>query len=214
MKPSLPARWFDLCLVPQHDLGAGPHGSHILPTRGALNKLPEETPVKLARGLLMIGGPSAHHDWSPAPLLDAIAAVVKASPEFDWTLGDSRRTPAGFLEQVQSLGLPIRISSYGTTASDWLPRMLMEAREAWITADSTSMICEAFTARARTGILPLPAKSADSRVVRAVEAFQSDGLATPFSEWRENGWRQPLHEASPLHEAARCADEILARFFA
>jgi mitochondrial fission protein ELM1 len=211
MKPSLPARWFDLCLVPRHDLGDTPRSPHVFSTNGALNKLPEDAPVKEARGLILIGGPSAHHGWSPAPLCEAIAEVVRASSHLEWTVGNSRRTPPGFLDDVKALDLPVQLAPWETTAHDWLPQTLMAALEAWITADSTSMISEALTARARTGILPLPAKRDDSRVVRAVENFAADGLVTPFTTWRQQGW--PPHDAPRLHEAARCADEILARFF-
>lgn len=211
MKPSLPARCFDLCLVPQHDLSGGTPGPHILSTRGALNKLPETPSIKQSRGLIMAGGPSAHHDWSPAPLLEAIAAIVQASPQLAWTLGNSRRTPAGFLDEVKSLGLPLQLVPWQDTTPDWLPQTLSAAREAWITADSTSMISEAITAGTRTGILPLPPKRENSRVVRAVQTFDADGLVTPFSRWQQSGW--PQAEPPHLHEASRCADEILARFF-
>lgn len=216
MKPSLPARWFDLCLIPEHDLpntsNNTPPRPYILTTRGALNKLPEALPAKQPHGLIMAGGPSSHHDWSPAPLLEAITAVVRAAPHLEWTLGNSRRTPAGFLDEVNALSLPIQLVPWQDTTPDWLPQILTSSQEAWITADSTSMICEAITARARTGILPLPAKKENSRVVRAVQTFSAGGLVTPFSDWQQKSW--PPHEPPALHEAARCADEILARFFA
>ena len=37
MKPSLPRRWFDLCIVPQHDGVAA--DAHTLVTEGALNRI-------------------------------------------------------------------------------------------------------------------------------------------------------------------------------
>jgi len=212
MKPSLPSRLFSLCLVPTHDLGRRAPKAHVIATRGALNKLPEDAPQKQPRGLIMLGGPSAHHDWSAAPLQEAIAAVVRASPHLAWTIGDSRRTPPGFLDAVPSLHLNITVVPHAQTAPDWLPQQFMAAEEAWITADSTSMLSEAITAGARTGVLPLPARRPDSRVVRSVQSFADAGIVTLFSAWQNSGW--PSHEAVRLHEAARCADEILARFFA
>jgi mitochondrial fission protein ELM1 len=211
MKPSLPARLFSLCLVPQHDMGGRAPRSNVIVTRGALNKLAENVAVKPARGIVMLGGPSAHHEWSAAPLLAALADVVRASPHLAWTIGDSRRTPPGFLEQVASLQLPGEIVPHGQTAEDWLPQQLAAAEEAWITADSTSMVSEAVTAGARTGILPLPARHPDNRVVRAVQLFADEGMVTQFADWQVHGW--PQGEPARLHEAARCADEILARFF-
>ena len=212
MKPTLPARLFDLCLVPQHDLWDGTSSAHILVTRGALNKLPEDAPVKEARGIIMAGGPSSHHDWAPGPLLESIAAVVRASPHLEWTVGNSRRTPPGFLDAVKSLGLPVQIAPWEQTTPDWLPQQLMASQEAWITADSASMISEAVTAGAQTGVLPLPLRRKNSRVERAVKLFADDGMVTPFSDWQARGW--PQRQPERLHEAARCADEILTRFFA
>lgn len=212
MDPSLRPYLFDLCLVPQHDIFEAEPWPEIFATRGALNKLPEEEPVKQPRGLIMLGGPSSHHEWDPAPLLDAIATVVRASPQLEWTAGDSRRTPPGFLEEVKSLRLPVQIAPWNQTAPDWLPPQLMAAQEAWVTADSASMISEALTARARTGVLPLPVKRRKSRVERAIKMFADDGMVTHYSDWLSNGW--PCREPVRLHEAARCADEILARFFA
>jgi mitochondrial fission protein ELM1 len=212
MKPSLPARLFSLCLVPVHDLSSRAPKENVFVTRGALNKLPEDAPQKHPRGLIMLGGPSAHHDWSAAPLLEAIAAVLRAAPHLEWTIGDSRRTPPGFLDAVQSLHLNVTVVPHAQTTPDWLPQQLAAAEEAWITADSTSMVSEAVTAGARTGVLPLPARRPDSRVVRAVQLFVDDGMVTPFADWQVHGW--PQREPARLHEAARCADEILARFFA
>jgi uncharacterized protein len=37
MKPSLPRRWFDLCILPQHDGIAA--DAHTLVTEGALNRV-------------------------------------------------------------------------------------------------------------------------------------------------------------------------------
>ena len=213
MKPSMPARWFDLCLIPQHDLAGRRPVPNIISTLGALNRIPEDAPSKGNSGIIMIGGPSAHHLWAEEPLLAAIRAVVLASPELSWSLGNSRRTPDGFLPRVAALGLPLQIVPHESTAPDWLPAQLLAARQAWITADSTSMISEAFTARARTGILPMPAKSADSRVVLAVHEFIRSGLAVPFDTWQSAGWPQLATDSPVIHEAARCANEILTRFF-
>ena len=212
MDPSLRPYLFDLCLVPQHDIFEAEPWTMVIPTRGALNKLPEDEPVKLPRGLIMLGGPSSHHDWSHAPLLDAIAAVVRAAPHLEWTAGDSRRTPSGFLEELHSLRLPVQIAPCDQSSPDWLPQQLMAAEEVWVTTDSASMISEAVTARARTGVLPLPIKRRNSRVARAVEQFAADGMVTLYADWQSKGW--PPHEPVRLHEAARCADEILSRFFA
>ena len=210
MKPSLPMWLFDLCLVPRHDL-AGDGGSRVVVTRGALNRLPETVPAKTATGVILIGGPSKHHDWSGAPLLAAIKEIVSRQPGLSWIVANSRRTPERFLREVSALDLPVEIVPHEKTAPGWVPSVLMAAEEVWVTEDSTSMIFEAITARARVGLLPLPEKRAGDRMVRAVDDVVSAGYAVRYAGWLSSGMPVPAHE--PLHEAGRCADEVLRRLF-
>jgi len=211
MKPSLPTWFFDLCLVPRHDLGGGNGGGRVVATRGALNRLPEAISAKTATGVILIGGPSKHHDWSGAPLIVAIKEIVRRQPGLAWTVANSRRTPERFLREVSALGLPIEIVPHDTTKSGWLPSVLMAAEDVWVTEDSTSMIFEAITARARVGLLPLPAKHPGDRMVRAVDDVVAAGHAVRYAEWLSSG--RPPALIGPLHEAARCADEIVGRWF-
>ena len=211
MKPSLPSWFFDLCLVPRHDLCNGTSRTRIILTRGALNRLPETPPVKTATGVIMVGGPSKHHDWAGAPLLGDIAEIVRRQPKLAWTVANSRRTPERFLPEVAALGLPVAIVPHEKTVPGWLPSVLMPAEEVWVTEDSTSMIFEAITARARVGLLPLPAKRPGSRMIRAVDDVVAAGYAVRYADWLTAG--RPSEQGEPLHEAARCADEILRRFF-
>ncbi|HEY8932660.1 MAG TPA: mitochondrial fission ELM1 family protein [Rariglobus sp.] len=213
MKPSLPAGCFDLCLLPSHDVKPGKTaGRRVIVTQGALNRISEDTPVKSDHGLLLVGGPSKHHDWDEAPLLKAIAEIVRGTRGLGWTLTDSRRTPPGFLDKLAALELPsLTLVSNTETPRGWLPQQLLGARQAWVTEDSISMIYEAITAGAHTGLLPLPAKAPQGRIARSVDHVVEAGYATRFSRWRETGVLATPPGA--LHEAARCADEIIARFF-
>ncbi len=211
MKPSLPMCFFDLCLVPRHDLRGAKAGARTIPTRGALNRLPETSPAKTATGVILIGGPSKHHAWADAPLLAAIGEIVRRQPGLAWTVANSRRTPEGFLGDVSALGLPISIMPHEKTSLGWLPSVLMVAQEVWVTEDSTSMIFEAITARARVGLLPLPAKRADDRMVRAVDDMVASGYSVRYADWLSAG--MPTVQGESLHEAGRCADEILRRWF-
>jgi hypothetical protein len=211
MKPSLPSWLFDLCLVPQHDLQDGRAPARFFATRGALNRLPETPGLKTETGVILVGGPSKHHDWAGAPLVAAIAEIVRRRPGLTWTVANSRRTPAGFLAEIAALNLPIEIVPHEQTTAGWLPARLMNASEVWVTEDSTSMMFEAVTARARVGLLPLPARRADSRVVRSVNDMVGSDYATRYADWLATG--RLAAPAAPLHEAARCADEVLRRFF-
>jgi uncharacterized protein len=84
MRPSLPLGLFDLCLIPEHD--APPTRSNVLATRGALNRVQPSATLESDRGLLLIGGPSAHFGWDDAALRQAIMAIVAADPSMQWTL--------------------------------------------------------------------------------------------------------------------------------
>lgn len=209
MKPSLPTRLFDLCLVPRHDLKRPRDTGHVITTRGALNRIAEVGTDKTSTGVILIGGPSKHHDWAGEPVAAAVRAIVQARPELRWTVGNSRRTPDGFLAQLA--GLDAALVPYQETQPGWLPQVLGAAREVWVTEDSVSMIFEAVTAGASVGVLPMPRKSALARPVRAVENLLADGYVRRYADWQLN----PLGETiSPrLHETSRCADLILQRFF-
>lgn len=205
MRPSLPGRWFDLCVVPGHDpLPSG----EVLVTRGVLNRV-RPGPVKDPRqGLILVGGPSAHHGWNGAALAEQIAAVTAGAPARDWTVADSRRTPADFLN---GLALPERVRRvhWQDTAPGWLPEQLATATEVWVTEDSVSMIHEALSAGAAVGLLSLPRRR-QGRLVRGLDRLVADGLVTPFAARQAGSPVRP--PAEPLDEAGRVANALLARW--
>lgn len=211
MRPTWPVTFFDLCLIPAHDCTSRCQGDHVVQTRGALNRIPETIPTKETRGVVLIGGPSKHHGWNGRKLAESVATVVMAHPELSWTIGDSFRTPAGFLEELRTRNLRAQFVPHAQTRPDWLPSQLLAAEEVWVTEDSVSMLHEAVTAGARTGLLPMPARKLDARPLRAVRGLTRDGYATPFAEWLK-GDRQ-LPQPKTLHETARCADLIVQRLF-
>lgn len=212
MEPTWPRAWFDLCLVPEHDLPAGLDADNVIPTRGALNRIPETRPPKQPQGVILLGGPSRHHGWDGATLVPAIGEVVRSRSEYTWTIANSRRTPPGFLDELNRAEVPAALMAHTQTPPGWVPAQLLAATEAWVTEDSISMIYEAVTAGARTGLLPAPPLRANGRVLRAVEGLLRDGLATRHADWRHHGRRLP--PPRPFHETARCADLVLERFFA
>jgi mitochondrial fission protein ELM1 len=211
MEPTWSKRLFDLCILPQHDSDAQPASPRVITTLGALNRVPEIIPTKQAKGVVLIGGPSKSHGWDAATTATAIAAVIRSRPDLNWTISDSRRTPAGFLEQLRAQAPGAEIISHQQTKPDWVPAQLMAAEEAWATEDSVSMIFEAVTAGARTGILPVPATKPDADPVRAIQKLVREGYATTYDNWTRNGKRLPAPK--PLHETGRCADLVLKKLF-
>lgn len=206
MKPSLPAFLFSHCIIPEHDL-RNPNRvrRNVIATKGALNRIPETIPPKQEKGLVMVGGPSKHFDWQPAPVLAAIEAIVTANPHLQWTVGDSRRTPEDFLTNLRNKRLPLTFAPHQDTAKTWLVDEMLTSEIAWITPDSTSMLFEALTAGCRLGTLPLPPHQ--TRLARAHSLLASEGWLTPFEGHSPVA---PLPEPSgTLHETGRCAELLL-----
>lgn len=208
MKPSLPSFLFSCCLVPQHDLKPiNRFSKNFIVTQGALNLIPETIPEKGEEALIMLGGPCKHFEWKLPPILSAVEALVKAQPGLQWTLGDSRRTPAETLPAIEDLGLPITIAPHQEATGTWLVDRLLASRVAWITPDSTSMLFEALTAGCHLGTLPLQAKG--TRLSRAHETLAKEGWLTPFAN---HDPASPLPgPPSLLQETARCAELLLAK---
>jgi len=204
MKPSLPTACFDLCLVPQHD--GVPAGPHVEPTQGVLNDVepgasPRDGPV-----LILVGGPSAHHDWDEAALLRQIASLVFGRRERFFALSDSRRTPPSTSAQLRDFEQPgVSVHSHLETPAEWLRQALARAPETWVTADSVSMLFEALSAGGAVGVLEVPARSAD-RINAIAPALLAGGLVGSLDAWLANPRLPRLPQ--PLAEAARCAELV------
>ena len=206
MSPSLPASWFDLCIVPSHDFPNGSKRRNLILTRGALNRVaPPEAQDRSGR-MILIGGPSSSHGWDEQQLLDSLAQITATG---DWQLTDSRRTPAGFLDQIRPSLPAIEVFPHQETSADWLPEKLVAAAEVWVTEDSVSMIYEALSSGAKVGLLPAPRNHRHSRVLRGLQRLIADRFLTPFATWQINNALQSPPET--LREADRCADEVIRR---
>ena len=207
MRPSLGRSRFDLCLIPRHD-HPPPAPNLELTTRAIVNARPsaEHDP---ARGVILIGGPSRHHAVDESDLLSRIQQIAERSPEIEWELTTSRRTPASLERALAALSLSnLTVAPAAETPRGWVPDRLARAGSAWITEDSVSMICEALTAGAAVGLLPMRRAGA-SRVAAGVDDLLDRGLAVSHDAWLAGAPLAPPDE--PLDEAARCARVILER---
>lgn len=207
MKPTLPPRWFDLCMVPEHDrVAAGPR---VLPTQGVLNAIRPGGEHRPDRGLALIGGPSSHYEWSDDLLLAQLQTILEERRR--WTLGTSRRTPAATVERLQALTGPgVTLVPWQQTTPDWLPAQLAQAGLVWVSEDSVSMVFEALSSGAAVAILELP-PSRESRVSRGVAHLVSTGYAVSYSRWLAG--TAPRPPAPPFNEATRCARWILEHWW-
>jgi mitochondrial fission protein ELM1 len=209
MMPSLPLRLFDLCLVPEHD--DPPESTRVAPTVGVLNPVRPAAKADRSRGLILIGGPSAHYDWNGPAMLEQVLRVVSASPGIRWTLTTSRRTPAGFAPELRPRSpANLEVVPCEETEPGWVARHLQACATAWVSEDSVSMVFEALTAGARVGLLPMPTRGRASRVRRAVETLVRTGRVVRLPV--DGPVPEPPAQSEPLAEADRCARIVLERF--
>ncbi len=203
MKPSLPRGCFDLCIVPEHDGVAA--DARTLVTAGALNRVQPAATRGAGHGLILIGGTSPHFDWDSDTIQVQIKGILARTPDIEWTLTTSRRTPADFLAQLPS-SPKLTVIPHTATSPDWIPEQLARSSTVWVTPDSASMVFEALTAGAEVGVFDLPVNP-KSRVGRAIAQLADAQHITRFAYWCAHDKLHPnLH---PLAEADRCAAWIL-----
>lgn len=208
MKPSLPLSLFDLCLVPEHD-EVKPRGN-VIQTMGVLNRVRLSVPKKDQQGVILVGGPSSHYGWDDGSLLDQLKSIVETTPEINWLVSDSRRTPEDTSMGIANLDYDnLVFQSCQTVSAEWLPTVLAESRYAWVTEESVSMVYEALTAQAAVGLLYVP-KIKKSRVSKGITALIEAGYVMPFRQWK----KRPRLEVKVQmqNEADRCAGEIVNKF--
>ncbi len=215
MRPSLPARLFDLCIMPRHDVPeGGVPCSNVFLTNGAINCIKPQPEVEKKNTLILIGGPSKGFKWEAEHVLTQLKAIALKSTR-PIVLTTSRRTPADFVDDVTSACPNIRVEPVDQTGPTWVADNLASAAEVWVTQDSVSMVYEALSSGAPVGIIEMlrkgdPHKDKLSRVERGLNMLVADGGANCFTEWaKTNTLHQP---ASVLDEAGRTADYILNTF--
>ncbi|MGY8868950.1 MAG: mitochondrial fission ELM1 family protein [Pseudomonadales bacterium] len=204
MKPSLPLRYFDVCLIPEHDQPAAQ--PNIIETWGVLNRI-VPAQKKVMTGLLLIGGPSKHFNWDEQSVLDQLTSILTKYPQFDWALTTSRRTPSSFLTQLQARKLNIKLIPHEAVGLNWLPSELAVTEHCWVTEDSVSMVYEALTAGCDVGLITLASHG---------EGRLHHGLARLRASNRVSSLQQPLLldkgiVLTPFAEAQRCAALILKK---
>ena len=208
MRPSLPRMWFDVCVLPEHD---GIAGANIITTRGALNVIVPSQAQDPQVGLILVGGPSRHYGWSDTGAVQQVTDIVQRDTSISWTLSTSRRTPMRTLALLQKITAPnLTVVPYIQTDSLWLPRELARAARVWVSEDSVSMVYEALTAGAATGLIMAPRRRAN-RISRGIDALVRDRLLMPFPAWHQGATLAP--PALPFNEAARVAAWIRTTWF-
>ena len=210
MKPSLPHRSFDLCVVPEHDQHPG--GDGIMIIKGVLNAIPVSASSNPCKGLILIGGPCRHVHWNNHSILVQVQAVLQRTPEVHWTLTTSRRTPDTFLDQLQE-SMKFRnltLVPASATYPGWVAEHLAEAGQAWATADSVSMLYESLSSGTATGVLEVR-WAKEGKLKRGVQQLLNEAMVASFQQWQKSG--RLFAPKEPLAEAVRVADWIMKHWF-
>lgn len=147
MKPTLPCTFFDLCLIPRHDLRPGRDytDTGIFPTHGALHPMRPDPSIPKDITLILIGGPSKDFDWDDEAMLNQLSDISINTPG-NIVLTTSRRTPTGFAEKIQTAVPEITVVPVEETQPGWVARHLAHASATWVSQDSVSMVYEALGA--------------------------------------------------------------------
>lgn len=233
MKPSLPKRLFDLCLIPEHDLASARAlaSNNLITTEGALNRVVAASHLAKTHHLVLIGGPTGAVPWSIDSLLEELSVWLGArAPVLPVLISSSPRTPDEMERLLEGLAEDMSIHAkradiesetgramsevsfipFEQTTSDWLPQQLQQAHSVWITPDSMSMVYEAMTSGAAVGVFSRGEVKRGNRLLRSVERLMESGQVTAFEDWQTH--RELKVVGKPLAEAERCAKLVFDRF--
>ena len=170
MKPSLPLKLFDLCVIPKHDDVKS--GSNIFITNFPLVNFNLNTKKKENTALFLIGGPSKHFYWDSKIVLEQIKNISKKFKFKKLLITTSRRTPIDFINEFNKLKIKnIKLYEHTKIINDWLDKNIIKVKNIWVTNDSYSMLIEAIASGAYTDILELKTKqgSSLSREINAIK---------------------------------------------
>lgn len=204
MRPTLPPVLFDLLFVPQHDRVRC--NKNVVPTRGVV--CPTRVDDKEAdTGLILLGGPSPHFEWSNRDVSNQVEAIVHESPDVVWQVCDSRRTPED-LQDYLPAAANLALRHWRSLPADFLETALAKAEYVWVSADSASMLYESLSAQARVGIIALEPKRWRNKHNRAIAELVASGHISSSA----NGFRLDHSVGAGFApENQRCAQILVER---
>jgi len=205
---------FDLCFVPLHD--GVKDGGNMVTTIGPPNCSRPSGDKDPCRGLILVGGvDKKSHRWFSAEVVGQVREIADRHQDILWTVGSSPRTP---IETVEMLTAVARVSAniefirYEATSPGWIEQQYARSRHVWVTADSMSMVYEALSAGCKVGLLPVEWLSSANKFKRSADYLTAHGLAVVYSAWLSGQQAVGSENDEPLHEARRCAEEIVKRW--
>ena len=187
MKPSIPRASFNAAIIPEHDKPT--LRDNTLITKGVLNTISprSESPLEHQsnQGVILIGGESKHYHWDSPKVAEQVIQVINNQPNTLWTLSNSRRTPPDFMIKLNELLAlsplsKLNIIPHTETPPGWVKQQMQQSSQIWVTPDSVSMVYEAITSGAATGLFEmLPSKQ--GRIVKGIKRLIDEEWVTEFS---------------------------------
>ena len=172
LKPSLPLKFFDLCVIPKHDDVKSKN--NIITIQTALVNFNSDMKKKENVALFLIGGPSKHYYWNTKLVLDQIKYVSRQFEFKRLILTTSRRTPFDFISEFNKLKIKnVKLYEHAKIKNDWLEKNIIKVKKIWVTNDSYSMIIEAIASGAHTNILNLKVKK-NSKLSKEINIIKNN----------------------------------------
>ncbi len=213
MKPSLPRCCFDFCVASSHDSVSASDGRALI-IRGVLNPIRPSRNHDAKKGLILIGGPCRHVQWSNDAIFRQVKQAAAQAPDVQWIATTSRRTPDLLCEKLRSLAIPnLRYVPPTKTDPNWMQKHLGCAAQTWVSPDSVSMIHEALTAGCLVRVFDLPLKKR-SKWKTALEELARDGWVSFHSQLNAgSGGGGGASKLGEFNEARRAALWLLKSLF-
>ena len=207
-------RHMDLCFVPVHDQVRPDR--NIFTTIGPPGISTDRGIHESDRGLILIGGiDPKSHVWDSEEVFSQVKAVIEKDASKKWTITSSPRTPEEMCVLLEHFAAGCQGVSFlpaRETPRGWIEEAYDRNECVWVTADSVSMVYEALTAGCRVGIFPMRWKKEKGKFHRSEQFLIKNGMVTNFESWISG--KSTMIKPKPLNEAARCAEEILKRWWA
>ncbi|MEG0334087.1 MAG: ELM1/GtrOC1 family putative glycosyltransferase [Akkermansia sp.] len=211
MSPTLPCCFFDVCLIPRHDLTAKKitSSSHVFRTIGAINSIQPCSQTLKKNTLILIGGPSKEFLWDTSHLIEQLISIAQLNNSI--ILTTSRRTPNDVVNAIKIACPHIKVVPVEETQKGWMEEHLATAESIWVTEDSVSMIYESLGTGVPVGILGVPRKhNSPSRVAKGLSMLIDEKRVTRWQDWQLT--HQLLPQTDILNESHRAARYIIQRF--
>ena len=193
--PRIDPSYFDVMVVPEHDDLASKGYEHVIPSRGALNRLRHQDIKKQAKSVkrtmrksaqpitaVMVGGHNRRYKAEVADfkkLASDIRQFAQKHNRFLYIIG-SRRTPKKGLDAMQEVLSDWPHQIWNGEGDNPYPGVLGLAEDVIVTSDSVNMTCEACF----TGLPVYTAylREEEGRIARFHEQMVSNGHTKRLGE--------------------------------